>query len=248
MPQLPQPECPTILNAKAVAEFTQKEERRDYIGASLIGHPCARHIWYRYHGYPSEPFDAETLWRFADGHRTEALVIERLRQVPGVQIWNEGPDGKQLGFRALGGKFGGSVDGIIKGLVQAPKTPHVLEVKCVGEKGFAEFKKLVFEYGEKRALEQWNEGYYSQAQVYLKYFNLDRHYLVVALSGGRDMAACRTEFNPEYAERLVDKADRILQATSEPARVSEKADYYICKWCPFKEICHGKKENSPTGE
>jgi len=192
------------LNAKAVAEFTQKEERRDYIGASLIGHPCARHIWYRYHGYPSEPFDAD--------------------------------------------KFGGHVDGIIKGLVQAPKTPHVLEVKCVGEKGFAEFKKLVFEYGEKRALEQWNSSYYSQAQVYMRYFNLDRHYLVVALAGGRDMAACRTEFNPEYAEKLVDKAERILQATTEPARVSDKPDFYQCRWCPFKEICHGKKENPPTGE
>lgn len=239
MVAIPQVECPTILNAKAVAEFTQKEERRDYIGASLIGHPCSRHIWYRYHGYPSEPFDAETLWRFADGHRTEELVIERLKQVPGVQIWDKQPDGSQYGFRALGGKFGGHLDGIIKGLVQAPKTPHVLEVKCVGEKGFAEFKKLVFELGEKRALEQWRYEYYCQAQIYLHYFKLDRHYLVVALAGGRDMAACRTEYNPELAEKLIDKADKILQSKAEPARISDKSDFYQCRFCAFKKECHG---------
>ena len=116
MPTLPQPECPTILNAKAVAEFTQQEERRDYIGASLIGHPCSRHIWYRYHGYPSDSFDAETLWRFEDGHRIEEIVINRLRQVPGVQIWDKQPDGSQYSFRALGGKFGGHLDGVILGL------------------------------------------------------------------------------------------------------------------------------------
>jgi CRISPR/Cas system-associated exonuclease Cas4 (RecB family) len=132
--------------------------------------------------------------------------------------------------------------------VQAPKTPHVLEVKACGQKKFDEFVKLRHGYGEKMCLEQWNEGYYAQAQLYMHYFRLDRHYLVCALAGGRDMAACRTEYNPEYAERLIDKVDRILQATSEPARVSEKPDYYICRWCPFKEICHGKKENPPTGE
>jgi CRISPR/Cas system-associated exonuclease Cas4 (RecB family) len=238
MPQLPQPECPTIQNAKAVAEFTQAEERRDYIGASLIGHPCARHIWYQYHGYAREPFDAETLWRFADGHHTEAVVIERLRQVVGVTVWDRDEQGNQLGYSAMGGKFKGHVDGIIKGLVQAPKTPHVLEVKCVGEKGYAEFKKLVLEYGEKKALERWNSTYYMQAQTYMHYMKLDRHYLVVALAGGRDMAACRTEYNPEHAEILVDRADRILQATTEPARVSDKPDFYICRWCPFAKVCH----------
>lgn len=238
MPQLPQPECPTIQNAKAVTEFTQTEERRDYIGASLVGHPCARHIWYRYHGYPSKPFDAETLWRFEDGHRTEAVVIERLRQVVGVQVWDRTSEGGQIGFSSMGGKFKGHVDGIIRGLVQAPKTPHVLEVKCAGEKGYAEFKKLVFEYGEKKALERWNPTYYAQAQLYMHYMKLDRHYLVVALAGGRDMAACRTEYNPEEAQRLIDKADRILQATTEPARVSDKPDFYQCRWCPFAEVCH----------
>jgi CRISPR/Cas system-associated exonuclease Cas4 (RecB family) len=115
-----------------------------------------------------------------------------------------------------------------------------LEVKASGQKKYDEFVKLRAEWGEKRTLERWNEGYYAQGQIYMRYFNLDRHYLVVALAGGRDMAACRTEFNPEYAERLVDKADRILQATSEPARVSDKPDFFQCRWCPFAKVCHGE--------
>jgi hypothetical protein len=239
MVAIPEHQCPTILNAKAVAEFTQKRERRDYIGASAIGHPCARHIWYEYHGYAREPFSAETLWNFEDGHRTEALVIERLRQVPGVTIWDKQADGSQFGFSAMGGKFRGHVDGVVKGLVQAPKTPHVFEVKACGQKKYDEFKKIKAEWGDKRTLEKWNEGYYVQAQLYMHYFKLDRHYLVCALAGGRDMDACRTEYNPEYAERMISKADKILQAQTEPARVSEKSDFYVCKWCPFREVCHG---------
>jgi hypothetical protein len=233
MPLLPDMECPTITSAKGVAEFTQKDERRDYLGASLLGHPCSRHIWYEYHGYPRKPFGAETLWNFEDGHRTEAVVIQRLKQVPGVEVWDVQPDGRQYGFSALGGKLRGHLDGVIKGLVQAPKTPHVLEVKACGQKKWDEFKRIKAGYGDKLTLEQWNPRYYVQAQLYMHYFQLNRHYLVVAMAGGRDMDACRTEYKPEFAERQVDKADRILQ-------VSDKPDYYECRWCPFREECHGK--------
>lgn len=239
MVAIPQPECPTLAAVKRAVEANQERKRRDYIGASAIGHTCSRHIWYEYNGYQRDLFDANTLFKFEDGHRTEELIIGRLKMVLGVQVWDKKDDGSQYSFRTLDGKFGGSVDGFIKGLLQAPKTPHVLEVKCTAEKGFNEFRKTVFQFGEKRALEKWNATYYAQAQIYMRYFNLDRHYLVVALAGGRDMASCRTEFNPEYAEKLVDKAERILQAQVPPARVSEKPCFYICKWCPFAKVCHG---------
>jgi CRISPR/Cas system-associated exonuclease Cas4 (RecB family) len=231
--------CPTIDKVKQAAVYNQKRERRDYLGASLIGHPCARHIWYEYKGFPRDPFEAATLWNFEDGHRTEALVIERLKATDGLEVWDVDAAGKQFGFTALDGKFKGHMDGVVRGLVQAPKTPHVLEVKACGQKKYDEFAKLRQEWGDKATLERWNEGYYAQAQIYMHYFKLDRHYLVCALAGGRDMQACRTEYNPEYAARLIDKAEAILQSLGEPARVSDKSDYFICRWCPFAEVCHG---------
>jgi len=239
MVAIPQQQCPTIAAVKAAAVASQSKERRDYLGASQLGNPCARAIWYEYHGYEREPFDAETLFNFEDGHRTEELVIKRFKALPFIQIWDVDAAGKQWGFSAFGGKLKGHLDGVILGLVQAPKTPHVFEVKACNAKKYAELAKAVADYGEKQALEKWNATYFAQAQLYCHFMLLDRHYLVAAMAGGRDMMAIRTEYQPEVAERLVDKAEKILQATSEPARVSDKPDFYLCRWCAFAKVCHG---------
>lgn len=239
MAKIPDQLCPTVTAVKAAAVANQNRTRRDYLGASAVGEPCARKVWYEFNGYPKPDFDADTLWRFADGHRTEDLIAERLRLVPEIELWTHDEDGGQFGFSALGGKFKGHVDGVIKGLIQAPKTPHVWECKAVGDKGFNEFKKVKATFGDKATLKNWNDGYYAQAQLYMHYLKLDRHYLTVATAGGRDLDACRTEYNPEVAKQLIDKADKIISAKESPVRISEKSDFYRCRWCPFKEVCHG---------
>lgn len=239
MVAIPPQSDPTLEAMKRACEaIGNNRASRDYLGASLIGDPCSRKIWYTYHGYPSQPFKAETLWNFADGHRTEDLTAERLRLVPGIKLWTHQPDGSQYGFSALGGKFRGHCDGVILGLLQAPKTPHVWEGKCSGQKKFDEFKKAKREYGEKQALKHWNEGYYIQGQLYMRFLQLDRHYTTVALAGGRDYDSCRTEYQPEVAEKAIDKADKILQAKEPPARVSDKSDYWLCRFCSYASICH----------
>lgn len=237
MVTIPQPSDPTLEAMKRAYMEAHKEERRDYLGASLIGHPCSRAIWYELNSAPKPPFEVDALWRFVDGHRTEALVIERLRLVDGLKVWDAHPDGTQFGFSALGGKFKGHVDGVIQGLLQAPKTVHVLEVKCTGK--LKEFQKAKQLYGEKRALQKWNDRYYAQAQIYMYYLKLDRHYTVVASAGGRELDSCRTEYQPEVAEQLIDKADKIISSKVEPVRVSEKPDFFVCKMCSFREVCHG---------
>lgn len=236
---IPTPSCPTVAAVKAAAVASQDRTRRDYLGASALGNPCSRAIWYEFNGYPKPDFDADTLWRFADGHRTEELLSERIRAVEGIQLWTHDENGNQFGFIAMGGKFKGHADGVIKGLLQSPKTPHVWEAKCVGDKGFAEFKKVKATFGDKATLKNWNDGYYAQAQLYMHYLKLDRHYLTVAKAGGRDLDACRTEYQPEMAEMLIDKADKIISSKTEPVRISEKKDFYRCRWCPFAVICHG---------
>jgi CRISPR/Cas system-associated exonuclease Cas4 (RecB family) len=213
-------------------------QKRDYLGASLIGHACSRYIWYEINHYPKMPSKAEWLWAAEDGHRGEDVVANRLRLVNGIKLWTHNEKGEQYRWHALGGKFSGAPDGIIKGLLQAPKKPHIWENKICNHKKFLEFQKVKYEYGEKRALEQWSPQYFAQAQVNLHYMQIDRHYTTVSYAGARDIDSCRTEYQPEVAERLVDKAERILQATTEPARVSDKPDFWQCRFCAFKEVCH----------
>lgn len=229
---------PTLLAMKlACKKVGNKQTPRDYLGASLIGNPCSRQIWYSFKNYPKRPFEAETLWNFEDGHRTEDLVAARLRLIDGIELWTHKDDGSQFGFVALDGKFKGHIDGVIKGLKQAPKTPHIWENKCSAEKKYNEFQNLKAKHGEKNTLKNWNENYYIQAQLYMRYFNIDRHYMTVARAGGRDIDSCRTEYSPEIAEKAIDKANKIISAQIEPQRISENEDYFICRWCDYAEIC-----------
>ena len=232
---IPQLKDPTLeaLDAVLIDEFS-KEPQRDYLGASSIGEACARRTWYRYHG-DREIFDVDSIRRFIDGHRTEDLVISWLRKLPFLEIHTHDESGNQYGF--TDGKFSGHYDGVIRGIIQAPKTWHILEVKCVNEKKFTELNKLK-RINEKSALEEWSKTYYAQAVIYMDKAGLTRHYLVCATPGGRQLTSIRTDCNPEYAAQLTDKAHKIISATSPPPRISEKSDFFECAWCSFKDICH----------
>jgi hypothetical protein len=133
---------PTLAALDAIYEQKGNAGKpRDYIGASSIGDECSRKLWYRLAGH-QEQFNADTLRRFEDGHRTEALVLSWLRILPNIELHTHDAAGKQYGFSALGDRFKGHYDGIIKGILQAPKTWHVLEIKCVNDKSFNEFEKF----------------------------------------------------------------------------------------------------------
>ena len=241
MVKIPEQHDPTILAMYEAIEATQHDQKkRDYLGASLIGNPCARQIWYQYNGYDKEPFKAETLLNFEDGHRTEDLTAARLRMVEGVELHTHHPDGSQFGFVALDGKFKGHADGFIRGLKQAPKSWHIWECKASSQKKWNEFKSTKAKVGEKNTLKEWNENYYVQAQLYMHYSHIDRHYLTIAYAGGRMYDSCRTEYDSRVAGKYIERADKIINATNPPPRIRDEPDYYICRWCDFKEECHGR--------
>lgn len=239
MVAIPQKQDPTIVAMKAAIKSRQFNEKpRNYLGASLIGKECARQIWYDYNKYPKEPFGAETLMNFEDGHRTEDMTAERLRMVDGIELWTHNEDGGQFGFSLFDGKFKGHCDGVIRGILQAPKSLHVWECKACAEKQYKAFIAAKDKWGDKMALKEWNHGYFIQAQIYMHELKIDRHYLTVALSGGRDYETCRTEYEKEVALYAIDKAEKIINAEQEPPRINEKPDFFLCKWCSFREICH----------
>lgn len=224
-----------IMEAKAAAE-----PPRDYLGSSIIGEECSRKLWYGYTNAPRKPFNAATLRRFECGHRGEDIMAERLRSVPGIELWTvDEATGGQIGGKLFNGRFGWHADGVILGLLQAPLTPHIWEHKQVNEKKFAELKKLKEKHGEKAAFEQWDYTYYAQGVLYMELLDLTRHYLTVSTPGGRDYTSCRTNADPRLAKALLAKAERIVNATSEPERMSDNPSHFKCRMCDFREVCHG---------
>ena len=237
MALLPQMSDPLIAGIdRVLLNKNQTEKQRDYVGASSIGDECSRKLWYGLQGRESH-FEPRTLRLFEDGHRTEAVIVDWIQQIPGIELHAAKPDGTQYGFSDLDGKYKGHYDGVIRGLPQSPKTWHIFEVKCTNEKNFKALQKIIDLVGEKKALQKWNATYYAQAVTYMWYENLSRHITVVSTPGARDLLTLRTEQNHNYAKNLRDRAKRIINATEPPERIGGK-DFYKCKMCSHYGECH----------
>lgn len=232
-------ECPTMAAVAAAMEAAQDTLPRSYLGVSQIGHPCARHLYYGFRWAEERRMPASAIRAIEDGFRGEDVMAARLRMVPGITLQTVDPaTGEQFAVRH-GGHVAGHLDGMILGVLEAPKTPHVWEHKQVNEKKFADLKKLIDKLGEKHALAQWDEVYHAQALCYMELRGIGRHFLTVGTPGGRDYVSVRTEADPQAARKLLARAESIVNATEPPLRISEDPAWFLCRWCPHHAICHG---------
>lgn len=235
--------CPTLAAVDHALEAEHAREDihgipRGYLGMSGINKDCQRAVWYDFHWCSEGNMQASGIKAIQDGFAGEVVMAERLRKVPGIQLWTEGEDGKQIACESLSGHFRGHLDGVILGLLQSPRTAHVWEHKQVNEKKFKALHDLIMELGEKFALAEWDPIYFGQAQLYMHHQRLSRHYLTVSTPGGRKQIACRTEYQRDVAEAIMARAKTIIEAEVPPVRLSNDPAYYQCGWCRHKAICH----------
>lgn len=225
---------------RAIEARAAAETPRPYLGMSQLGESCERRLWYSFRWAVAAVFPAATLYRFEDGFRVEEVIAQRLRLVRGVTLHTLDPvTGKQFEFVDIGEHLRGHVDGMIRGLLQAPQTWHVWECKATSEDNQAKLIRRKTELGEKDALAAWNPTYYAQAVLYMHYAALQRHYLTCASPGARWTVSVRTEANPDAVTQLRAKAERIITRNEPRPRISADPAHWQCKSCPAQAICHG---------
>lgn len=236
MVAIPEIADPTLAAADRALELAQERRHRGHLGMSQIGRPCDREIWYSFRWAAQNNFDAPTLKRFEDGHASELVAVRRLKMVPGIELHEVDEAGQQFRFSDFGGHFSGSCDGAVLGILQAPKTWHILEIKASAKAD--DLDKAKKTHGDKGALLAWNPVYYAQAALYMHYAGLERHYLVCVTPGARKWTSVRTEADPVHAEVMRQRAERIIFTDTSPPRIGGP-DFYLCKWCDFHALCHG---------
>lgn len=225
--------------AKNAAYNASPEKRAPRLGASAVGDECERKAWYGLNCRDLQPpMSATSLVTIEEGHRTEDIVADRLRLIPGIELWTKDENGKQYQFTLFDGRFVCKVDGIIRGLYQARATTHIWEHKSCNEKKFNKLNSLKDKHGEKKALKEWDPIYFAQAQLAMGGFELERHYTTITTPGARDITSCRTDFDPKMYENLTVKADRILRSTTPPVRISDDRSFFKCKICDWQGKCH----------
>lgn len=234
MALLPIQHTPTIeLLYKGYAD-RKTDFRRGHLGASVIGKDCLRQLWYDFRWASDPGFEARLLRLFESGYKEEDRIIENLRSV-GITVWSRDPDsGEQLHFKEEEfGHFEGSLDGIGVNFPEAPKTFHILECKTSSKKLY---DKLV-----KEGVEKAKYQHYCQMQIYMKWAKLDRAFYIVCCKDDDRLYGERVYFNKEVADRLVEKARRVIYSEIPLEKLGNSETDFRCKFCDHADLCWNKK-------
>src|SRR5678815_709598 len=99
------------------------------------GEPCVRRMWFGFRWAREKKFQRRIKRLFLFGDMVEHLAIRDLKQI-GVRVTD-----RQKWVNGWGGHIAGRIDGIAHNVSEAPKTPHLLEVKSMNARNFNAFKK-----------------------------------------------------------------------------------------------------------
>jgi hypothetical protein len=233
MAPLPPPSQPTVDAIFRAYESASRDGFREHLGASLIGHECDRHLWYSFRWVRRAQHAGRLLRLFETGQLEETRLIRNLRAA-GVTVMDVDPaTGRQWAMKACAGHFGGSADAIAIGIHEAPKAKHVCEFKTHNAKSFAALQK--------HGLAKHKPQHLAQLQIYMHLLGAERGFYLAVCKNDDSLYSERVHPDPVAAERLLAKAEAIINAPSPPAKLSEDADYFLCRWCDHKDICHGEE-------
>jgi len=212
---------------------------RKHLGASVIGKPCARELWYGFRWVKRENYGEGTsrtagqiMRLFQRGHREEPAIIEFLT---GIGCTFEATPEDQIRISDIEGHFGGSLDNVGK-LPERFKIPDkiLFEFKT---SNMTEFNKL-----EKEGMKICKPVHWSQVCTYG--FKTELKYcLYVCIDKNSDRLYMELlELDWEHGKSMLDKAGMIITAKEPPPKYAMSPTNFVCKWCSFSGVCHNGKE------
>jgi len=225
------PPINTVASLIDAAHESIKEPPRGHLGASVIGHHCDRYLWLSFRWACPEQFNGRILRLFRRGQNEESVVVSDLRAA-GCEVSDLDTNGRQYGFRD--GHFAGSIDGIVlSGVPEAPNKPHVLEIKTHSIKSFNEL--------EKEGVKKSKPMHYAQMQTYMARMNIDRALYFAVCKDDDRIYTERVRLDKDEADRLAERAQRIIASDRMPEPISADPTWYQCKYCSAADLCHGNK-------
>lgn len=230
MASLPPPSTPTVDAIYAAYEAGQGDGYREHMGASLIGEPCDRAIWYSFRWATRARHAGRLLRLFDTGNLAEARFVADLRRI-GVTVMDIDPaTGRQWTLRDGSGHFGGSMDAVAIGFPEAPKAWHVCEFKTHNDKSF---RKL-----QADGVEKSKPLHFAQMQVYMHLAGIERAFYLAVNKDTDELYQERVRYDAEIGLRMVARAERILASPQPPERISADPTWYQCRFCDHAPACH----------
>ena len=200
----------------------QPDEMRTYIGASSIGNPCERAIWYGLNKPESKEVDPKLKLTFLIGKQLEWMLLDLLEKE--INLCEPAITYQEPTYHL----FMGKVDALI--LDKEDKPIAILEIKTANDSSFNTFKK--------KGVRLWYPEYYDQVQAYMGMSTIHTCYLLAINKNTSELHYEVVLFDADRYESLIAKAKRIGDSVIEPPRIHGSPNYFKCRMCFYKRICH----------
>ena len=211
-----------------LAEAQREDSRRLHLGASEIGDECLRRIWYSFRWVSDGARDGRALRILRRGKAEEQQMLQDLRDL-GWEVLR----GEDFRVSLASGHFGGTPDGVVRGVPAAPAKWHILELKTAND---ANWKKLA-----KLGVKEAQPAHYAQMQVYMLGREIDRALYLSINKNDDTVYEERVELNRIEATRLVERATRAIDRHTLPERISDDPDWFQCRMCRHHATCFEPK-------
>lgn len=233
---------------------------RGHLGASLIGDPCMRKLWYVFRWVKHTRHTGRMYRLFNRGHREEERFVEWLKGTgiavsefmepdnstpvgfgkykdlsfdqisvsdPNYAEWvKDKLKGQQHRISAVGGHFGGSLDGI----GTLPSGEQVLlEFKTHNNKSF---KELV-----NHGVKVKKPLHFAQMSMYGKHYRLKYAIYMAIDKNTDDLHIEVVELDWASATELERKAEFIISSHEAPPRLHNNDSHFECKYCDYRLLC-----------
>jgi len=227
-------------------EYHFDDGARSHLGASEIGHSCAKYLWLKFRWTFYKKFDGRMQRLLNRGHFEEPRFIQYLEGIgctvqqfdPEAIARGETDKGKmQIRISAAKGHFGGSVDSIV-GL----PTRYNIEGNLLGEfktqglgkqgNKISNFEKLL-----KEGVVKYKPVHWAQQCIYGYKLGLQYSIYLSVNKNNDDLHLEVIKLDWNLGQSLERKAEMIIFAEEAPAGISCSPSYFECSYCDAKDIC-----------
>jgi hypothetical protein len=208
----------------AIQKRIDSKQSRSYMGASGLGEPCDRKLWYSYK-QPKSNHTPRTQRIFDLGNMLEDYLVRLIRDA-GILIHTVDENNEQFGFED--GIIAGHIDGVLE-----DGAPVLIEFKSYNSTRFAALKKA--------GVKENDPTYFTQCQIYMGKMELESCVFMAICKNDCDLYTETIDFDPIEFNWALQRGKEIGAMEGLPERKYNHISHFKCKLCNWAKDCW--KEN-----
>jgi hypothetical protein len=225
---------PVQIAMEQLNDVENVQDKRSYLGMSIIGSKCHRYLQYVHYGCIQTKISSRIRRLFEDGHNAESQLKKELAKI-GVIV-----TGDQTKLISETGHLQGHTDGtgeFIDDSFKFIEGKFLIEYKTHNQKSFDELKKL--------CVKKSKPVHYGQCVSYMKHLGVQKCLYVAKNKNNSEIYLEVIDFDEEYFDDLRRKEVEVITAEVLLPRIgNDNPTWFECKLCNAHSVCFGREAPS----